>query len=261
MIPFTLHTLFKNKVLWAWPGLFLLFVIFVFIWGDVSSAQNSYSFMITLGDVDLPSGMVLTQLLGFVVLFAIIGLPNHFAENLKSERASLLLSKPISRTELFFSDFAAMMTITFFYSVISVLILAVLTVFKAAIFPVQLFIALVLLLPLLMLTYYITIVVFLILTNSYLAGAILGYMFTGFSSVFLDSSRFLDMLGWDSGFAHTIVEIFSYIIPSSGGIQQLLQGIYHNGFSGFDGGLFAFVIASCLPFGLLGYYLFLNKEY
>lgn len=261
MISLTLRTLFKNKVLWAWPILFLLFVLAVFYWGGVSSAQNSYSFTLVMGGANIPSSMVIPQLTSFVVLLSIIGFPSHFSKNLKPERGSLLLSKPISRTELFFSDFAAMLTVAFSYTLVSIILLAVLVGFEAGIFPVQFFIALLLFLPLLLLTYYITIVLFLILTNSYLAGALLGWIVTGFSSIFFNIEQFMKIFGFDSDFAYGVIDVLSFLIPSAGGVEQLLEQVYSGGFAAFDGGLFAFILASCLPFGILSYYLYLNKEF
>lgn len=253
--------LFKNKALWAWPGVFLLFVVVVFIWGDISSAQNSHSFMIGLGDLTLPSSAVIRQLISISVLIAIIGLPSHFAENLKPERASLLLSKPISRSELLLSDFGGMLAVSFCYTLISTVLLALLTVIKAGIFPYQFFVAMLLGFPLLLLTFYISIVLFLTLTESYLAGVILGYFITGLSSVFLDIEKFLNILGWEDTLAKTVVVILGYLIPSAGGVQELMNSIFQSGFSAFDGGLFAFTLVTCLPFGLLSYYLFLKKEF
>lgn len=261
MIRLTLRTLFKNKVLWAWPGIFLLFILAVFYWGGVTSAQNSYSFTLVMGGTKIPSSMVMSQLTSFVVLLSIIGFPSHFSKNLKPERGSLLLSKPISRTELFFSDFTAMFTVAVSYTLVSIALLAVLLGLEAAIFPIQFFIALLLFLPLLLLTYYITIVLFLILTDSYLAGAILGWIVTGFSSIFFNIERFMKMFGFDSDFAYGLIDALSYLIPSASGVEQLLQQIYSGGFAAFEGGLFAFILTSCLPFGILSYYLYLNKEF
>lgn len=261
MIRYIQRTLVKNKVLWAWPGLFFLFALVIFIWGDISSAQNSYSFLISLGALTLPSQMVISQLISIVVLFGIIGLPSHFADNLKSDRASLLLSKPISRSEFFFSDFAAMLSVTFSYTLICVVFLALLTGIKGAIFPYQFFITLLFFMPLLLLTYYVAIVLFLVVTHSYLAGALLGWLVVSFSPFFLNAGQYLDMFGIQSTVIHGILGILSYTIPSAGGIEQLIQGMLRNGFSAFDGGLWVFSLASCLPFGLLGYYLFRKKEF
>lgn len=261
MIPFIQKTLFKNKTLWAWPGLFLLFITSVFIWGDITAAENSHSFFVHFGDLQIPAGKVLMQLLSLTGLIFIIGMPSHFAENLKPERASLLLSKPVSRSELFFSDFAGMLSVSFCYSFISVLLLGVLTLFKAGIFPIQFLAIALLFVPLFLLTYYITIVLFLILTDSYLGGVILGYFMTGLSSVFLDPDKLLVMLGWDGPFAETTVDIVSYLIPSSAGFKQVMVELFQGGMTEFNGEIFLFALATCLPFGLLSYYQYKIKEF
>lgn len=261
MIRLNLYQLFKNKTLWAWPGLFLLFVVAMLYWGDIGAAQNSYSFTVILGGGEIPMSIVMSQLMSLVILICIIGLPNHFSKNLTPERGSLLLSKPISRSEFFFSDFISVSAVLFSYTIISVVLMAILLGIKAAIFPVQFFLGQLLFFPLLIMTYYISIVLFLILTESYLGGALLGWIVTGFSSVFLNSDKILSMLGFQSEFASIFMDVLSYLIPSAGGIQELIRQVYSGGFSAIDGGLFAFVLASCLPFALLSYYLLQKKEF
>jgi ABC-type transport system involved in multi-copper enzyme maturation permease subunit len=261
MINFNLRLIFKNKILWAWPGIFLLFVAAMLYWGDISSAKNSYSFMLLMGDAEIPARMVMSQLITFVILFSIIGFPNHFAKSLEPERGSLLLSKPISRTQVFFSDFVSVLTVAASYALISTVLIAVLLAIKGGIFPFQLFLGLLLFLPLLVMTYYTTIVLFLILTDSYLAGALLGWILTGFSSAFLRSEQILETFGFTSSFTQHAVDAFSYLIPSSGAINKILTQLYSGGFGAIDGGLLAFAIASCLPLGALSYYLYLKKEF
>lgn len=261
MIRFIQKTLLKNKTLWAWPGLFLLFVITAFIWGEVQAAENSHSFFIHLGDIQLPASKILMQLLSLTGLIFIIGMPTHFAENLKPERVSLLLSKPVSRTELFFSDFAGVLTVSYFYSFLSVLFLGILTVIKGGIFPLQFFTTVLLFTPLFLLTYYVAIVLFLILTNSYLGGVILGYFMTGLSSVLLEPDKLLAMLGWSGTIGETAVTILSFLIPSSAGINQVMLELFHNGLAGFDAETFLFALVTCLPLGLTSYYLYQNKEF
>lgn len=262
MIRFIVDSLLKNKVLWAWPGLFVLFAGGIFIYGDITAATDSASFMIDMGGLSLPPGMIVSQLISLTTLIVIIGLPTHFANNIESERASMLLSKPVSRSEFFLSDFAAILGVIYLYTLVTILVLALLTGIEAAIFPFQFFAGLFLFLPLLLLTYYITITLFLVLTNSYLSGVIIGYFTTELlSSLFLNGESVLNMLGYQSDFAHGVFDVLSFLIPSSAAVEQILSGVLQSGFSDFDGGLLAFSLASCLPFFALGYYLFLRKEF
>ncbi|MDZ7683638.1 MAG: hypothetical protein U5J63_18480 [Fodinibius sp.] len=196
MIRFTLRTIFKNKVLWAWPGIFLLFAATTFYWGGVSPTTQGASFTFTFGNATIPAGIVMSQITSFVVLMGIIGFPNHFANALKPERASLLLSNPISRSEFFFSDFAAMLTVAISYTFLSIIPMALLLGIEGGIFPVQFFLTMLIFLPLQLLTFYITIVFFLIITNSYLAGALLGWIVTGFSSLFLSIGQDFRNVGY-----------------------------------------------------------------
>ncbi len=262
MIRYILQTHLKNKILWAWPGIVLLFVSIIFIWGDISTAQNSYSFMIQIGDLQMPSGMFINQfLISLITLIAIIGLPSPLAKNLEPERASLLLSKPISRTQMFLSDYAGMLLSVGVYTGITILLLSILTIAKAGIFPYQLFLGILIFLPLIILAYYVTISLFLLLSNSYLAGVILGYFFTGFSSLFLNIDSFLENLGWDGTFANILITIFSYLVPSAGGFEQIMSKLMMGGFSTIDSSLLVFAIVTCLPFGLIGYYFLRKKEF
>jgi len=262
MIRYLLQTHLKNKILWAWPGIVLLFISVIFIWGDVSTAQNNYSFIIHIGEFQMPSGMFISQfLISVITLLAIIGLPSPLAKNLEPERASLLLSKPISRTEMFLSDYAGMLLGVGIYTGITILLLGILTVVKAAIFPYQLFLGILIFLPLIILAYYVTISLFLLLSNSYLTGVILGYFFTGFSGLFLNIDRFLKTLGWEDTFADILITVFSYLVPSAGGFEQILSKLMMGGFSTIDSGLLGFAVVTCLPFGLISYYFLRKKEF
>ena len=261
MIRFTIRTLLKNKTLWAWPGIFILFVAAITMWGRVSADPSSYSYAITLGGLSLPTGIVINQLVSITILIAIIGIPTHFSENIKPERASLLLSKPISRTELFISDFVGVYTFCFAYTLISVLLLTLLTTVHGVLFPLHHAIAIIVFLPLILLSYYITIVLFLILTNSYLGGVLLGYFLTGFSSLFLNVDPFLQMFGLTDTWFETILQILSYLIPSAEAFQQIMIQIFDSGFSGIDASLLGFSFVSCVPFALLAYYLFQKKQF
>lgn len=261
MIRFTVRTLLKNKLLWAWPGIFILFVGAIFMWGDITADPSSASYFIQLGDINLPAGTVIEQLISVVILIAIIGIPTHFSENLKPDRASLLLSKPLSRTELFFSDLAGMLIFSLFYTAISVALIGLLTVIQGAIFPFQHFFSLLIFLPLTLLSFYITIVLFLILTNSYLGGVLLGYFLTGFSSLFLSFDQFLQMFGLTDTWFEVILQILAYFIPSAEAFQQIMRQIFDSGILGIDISLLGFAFVSCLPFTLLGYYLYQKKQF
>ncbi|NGP87502.1 hypothetical protein [Fodinibius halophilus] len=261
MIRFITRTIFKNKALWSWPAIVLLFVLAIMYWGDIAAAQNSYSFSVQVGDLNLSAAMVMSQIIGLITLVCIIGFPNHFSQNLKSERSSLILSKPISRSDFFFSDLAAVSIVAVAYTLITLLLLAIMLAIKAAIFPFQFFLGILLFLPLLILTYYITIVLFLTITNSYLAGAILGWFITSLSAGLLKIEKLIDLFGIESELFRYFMVALSYIIPSAGGVEELLKQIYSGGFSALDGGLLAFILVSCLPLGLLSLYIFRKKEF
>ncbi len=261
MIRFTIRTLLKNKTLWAWPGIFILFVAAITVWGGVSIDPSTSSYAISLGGVPLPTGIVINQLVSITILIAIIGIPTHFSESLKPERASLLLSKPISRSDMFLKDFAGVFSFCFAYTLLTVLLLTLLTTVHGILFPLHHAIAIIVFLPLILLTYYITIVLFLILTNSYLGGVLLGYFLTGFSSVFLNFDQFLKMFGLTDTWFEILLHLLAYLIPSAGAFQQIMSQIFNSGFSGVDISLLGFAFASCVPLALLSYYLYQKKQF
>lgn len=261
MIRFTVRTLLKNKTLWAWPGIIILFVLAIFTWGGISADPSSPSYFIQLANLNLPASTVINQIVSLIILISIIGIPTHFSENLKPDRASLLLSKPISRTELFFSDFAGMFIFSFIYTVITVVLIGLLTAIQGPIFPIQHFLALLIFLPLTLLTFYITIVLFLILTNSYLGAVLLGYFLTGFSSLFINVDQFLQIFGLTDTWFEFLLQVLAYLIPSAEAFQQIMRQIFNSGFSSIDLSLLGFAFVSCLPFSLLGYYLFRKEQF
>jgi len=261
MIRYNLRILFRNKVLWAWPAIFLILMLGIFTWGDISPEPNSYSFFIMVGDASIPVNLVINQIISLVLLIAIIGLPSHLSENIEPESASLLLSKSISRSDFFLADLGAVAIFTFAYTFISVLLLGIVVVFKGAIFPFQFFAGMFLFFPLLIMTYYVTAALILILTNSYLGAVFLGYVLTGFSSIFLNLKQVLQFFGIQSKLTRVAINLLSYLIPSAEGVQRIMSQIFNGGFAAIDGSLLIFVLISCLPLGLVSYFLFLKKEF
>lgn len=278
MFRFNVELLLRNKVLWAWPIIAVLLAAAIGFYGDIQSAGNSYSFLLAVGGNTLPSGFMINGLIDFFILIAVIGIPSHFSKNLDSERASLILSKPIDRTGFFLAEFGAVMTVSFFYTLITDIVLAVLLFVEAGIFPFQLYLAILFYIPLLIFTIYISIVLLLILTHSYLASVLIAYLLiVPLSSFFLNAETVLNMLGFNSDLLITLTDGFSYLVPSAAGAEQLMSGlkgsasagpmdqmmagVLHEGFAVFDWQLFGFVLISCLPFFLLSFYLMRKKEF
>ncbi len=283
MIRFNLKLLLNSRILPLWPASAIILAIIVGIYGDIESAGSTYSFLISFASSPLfPSGLFISGVIGFFVLIAVIGIPFHLNKNLESERAALLLSKPVTRNAFFFSEFAAVTIITFIYSLITVIALAVLLYFEAALFLWQLYLAMLFFIPFYFLVIYISIVLFLILTRSYLASVLLGYLVIPvIASILFNIERFLNLLGWNSDLIIITTDVLSYLFPSAEGVnllmvnskfsgtiemssdsfEQMLTGVFFDGFAAFDWSLFGFVIASCLPFFLLSYYLMMRKEF
>lgn len=282
MFRFNVELLLRNKVLWAWPIIAVLLAAAVGFYGEIQSAGNSYSFLLAFGDGNsFPSGFIINGLIDFLILIAVIGIPSHFSKNLDSERASLILSKPIDRTDFFLAEFGAVMTVSLFYTLITDIVLAVLLFIEAGIFPFQLYLAILFYIPLLIFAIYVSIALLLILTHSYLAGVLIAYLLiVPLSGFLLNAETFLNMFGFNSGLMVTLTDGLSYLVPSAAGVEQLMSGfrgpaagdgagsidqmmagVLHEGLVVFDWQLFGFVLISCLPFFLLSFYLMRRKEF
>ena len=281
MFKLNVKLLLKNRTLWAWPIIAMLLAVFIGIYGDIQPAGNSYSFMLGAGGNTLPSAFFINSVLGFFILIAVIGVPFHLSKNIDSERASLILSKPISRTDFFFAEFAAVMTVVTLYTLVSIIALAVLLLVEASIFPYQLYLAMLLYIPLSFFVIYDSIVLLLVLTESYLASVLISYLLiTPLSGFLFNAESFLRLFGWNSESMIRLTHGLSYLIPSAGGLEklffsmnhggaptgnmslsQIATGVLHNGFAVFDWQIFGFVLISCVPFFLLSFYLMRRKEF
>jgi ABC-type transport system involved in multi-copper enzyme maturation permease subunit len=261
MIKFSFRLLLKNKILWVWPAIIFFSVLEYGILGNIQSTTDSYPFLAKLGYRSFTTSAFLLKALPLVTIISIIGLVPHFDRNINSERAALIFSRPISRTEFFFSDFAAMLLVSFLYNLSCVILYGILVGIKAGIFPLEPFISLLIFIPLYILSYYVTIIFLLLITNSYLTSTILGYFLTGFSEKFLPIDNFLNMFGIQSPIGKELANILSYLIPSSEGIKLIMSSTLNNGFSALDWGLLMFSITSLLPLFLLSYFMFKRKEF
>lgn len=284
MIKYNLKLLFNNRILIIWPAAAVLLAILGGIFSNIQPAGNSYSFLVSTGmGVGAPSGMIISGLIGFFVLIAVIAVPSHLNKNLKPEQAALIFSKPVSRSDFFFAEFGAVLIITLLYSLVTVIALAVLLLIEAGIFPFQLYLAMLLFIPLYFLAIYISIVLFLVLTRSYLASVFIGYLVIPFiASILLRLEFIFKIFGWESGVWLKVGKVLTYLIPSAAAIDKLIAGtgggsvhveingatldqfftgVLYHGFAAFDWSLFILAIVSCLPFLILSYYLMIHKEF
>ncbi len=289
MFRFNTKLLLNSRIIWIWPVAAIVIAFIVGYYGDIQSAGNSYSFLLTFSNSPpFPSGLFIPGLIGFFILIAVIAVPSHLNKNLEPERAALIFSKSITRSDFFFSEFASVMAVVVGFTLFTDIALAVLLFAEAGIFPLQLYLAVLLFLPLYFFVTYVSIVLLLILTRSYLASVLIGYLVVPFiSAVLLRLEFFFNLLGWNSDFLLGLADVLSYFIPSSQGVEALMSdfeaggsveinvdngsvgeafysvtsGVFLDGFAAFDWQLFGFVLVSCLPFFLLSYYLMTRKEF
>lgn len=164
MIRFNCRQLLKHKALWFWPGLYLLFILAIIIWGSIEPATNG-PFLITLGQFPIPVWAFMFQALAGIVIICVIAYPKHYADTLDPERASLIFSHEVSRTEFFFTDFASILWVSFLYTLFMVVVIAILAGIEAGVFPIQFYVASLIVCPFYILCYYISVVFSSLLPN------------------------------------------------------------------------------------------------
>lgn len=118
MTRFITIKLIRNKILMAWPLLTLISVVLLLWYGDANISDQRVA-TIHLGDLILPQWQIVTSYINLIGLIVLISFPAFLIENLQPERASLIFSKSVSRSQFFGSAFAGSMIVTVFYSVIS----------------------------------------------------------------------------------------------------------------------------------------------
>ena len=255
MIRFTMRQLFKNGMLLAWPVLAAAFVLIALLFGSTEAA-GSNSFVITFTDkFSLDSAMLTMQSFSVIWLIAMVSLPTHLVENLQPERASLLFSKPLSRTDFFVSDIAGVLITASLYSLFTALVIGLYVGFTASVLPVNFLIA-TLCIPLYMLALYAAISFMVYLTESYMASVFVVFALQPISMILFSFDELMPASG---GTLKTIANVLNFIIPSTGAAQSLISKVLNN--ASFDLALAGHVIISSLPFFLISYYIMTQKEF
>lgn len=255
MIRFTIRQLFKNGMLLAWPVLTIIFVMIALIFGSTEAAGTN-SFVITFTDnFSIDSSMLAVQSFSIIWLIAMVSLPTHLVENLQPERASLLFSKPLSRTDFFLSDIAGVLIITSVYALITALAFGLYAGMTASIFPVS-FLKAILCIPLYMLALYAAISLMVVLTESYMASVFVVFALQPISMMLFSFDELMPASG---EILKAVAGVLNYTIPSTGAAQSLISNVLNT--SSLNPVLAAQVIISSLPFFLISYYLMTKKEF
>lgn len=245
MFQFNVKLLLNNRILLVWPLTAIVAPFIIGFTGSAESAIASYSFVS-----------------GIFLFLAVISIPSHLNKNLKRDHAALLFSKPVSRSQFFFSEYGAVFAVTFLYSLIAAVAFTILHLLGTGTFPFQFFLGVIIFTPIYFIVVYITIFLLLLVTDSYLGSVLAGYIVIPLVSVYLlKSEKFLTMIGWDTDFLLLLSDILSYLIPSVMSIDLITQQIITKGFTAFDWQLFGFGLLSCIPFLLLSYYAMIRKEF
>jgi ABC-type transport system involved in multi-copper enzyme maturation permease subunit len=268
MIWFTARQIIKHKIMWVWLLLSVLLVLLIGIGGDVQMGAQNGPFLISVGTLFLPVSILLAVSLTVIVIICIIAYSKYYADALKPRQAALIFSKPVSRTQFFFTNFTAVLLVSFLYTFFMGIIFAIMVAIKAGIFPILFYIACLLLVPFYVLVYYISVVFFITITKSRLAGGLIGYFILGASTfllpasfIFVHTQTQLTRLGDISPYLRGVIYFFRYVIPSASGVQQLWMPVLQNGFGMFHWGLFGFIIATCGTFFIISYLLVVRREF
>jgi ABC-type transport system involved in multi-copper enzyme maturation permease subunit len=270
MIWFTARQIVKHKIMWVWLILSVLFVLVVGFWGDIQMTADNTPALIINGAVPIPGSLLLLSSLSAIVIICIIAYSKYYADALKPQQAVLIFSKPVSRTQFFFSNFTAVLLVSFLYTLFMGILFAIVTGIKAGAFPILFYLASLIFVPFYVLVCYVSVVFFITITKSRLAGALIGYFILEASS-FLIPTSFITLHAHKSvtitGLPHFspywrgVVYFFRYIIPSSSGVKQLWMPVLHNGFGMFQWELFGFIIATCAPFFIISYLMATRREF
>jgi ABC-type transport system involved in multi-copper enzyme maturation permease subunit len=270
MIWFTVRQIVKHKIMWVWLILSVLMVLVIGIWGNVQTAAGNIPLLVMIGKGTIPATMLLRPSLGVIIIICIIAYSKYYADVLKPEQAVLIFSKPVSRTQFFFSNFTAVLLVSLLYTLFMGILFAIVTGIKAGSFPILFYLAGLIYVPFYVLVYYIAVVFFITITKSRLAGALIGYFILGVSPFLLPTSFItrhahsaitITGLPQLSPYAKGVVYFFRYVIPSSSGVKQLWLPVLHNGFGMFHWELFGFIIATCAPFFIISYLMAARREF
>lgn len=262
MTRFITIQLLRNKILMSWPAMTLLCVLLLLWYGDAVISDERGA-AIQVGNLMLPQWQIVTSYITLIGLIVLISFPAILIENLQPERASLLLSKPVSRTQFFGSAFAGSMIVTVLYTILTAGLVLFLFLVKGAGVPGTLLRG-ILALPLLVLPYFVTVLVLAVITNNYLVTFFLGYIITSLSTFLLVAEGLFTASGIESPLLFLAIATGNYVLPGVGPAYELLSffsnpdSFTNDGGSNLTSVSFHYLV-SMLPFTGLSYY-WINKQ-
>lgn len=264
MTRYILNQLLRNKILLVWPGMFLVLFL-VFLIYATANHMPGIGYVFEIGEAILPAEVVLSVMTGAVLLIILIALPTHLITNIEPGRASLLLSRPVSRTDFFVSDLSAVAIITFGYSFFSIALLALFSLVKGVVFPVPVLMGLAVF-PFIVMAYYINILLLALLFKNYLVTVFLCYVFAGLSGLLLNLRDLIAESGVEPGALVQIFEMLQYVIPGAGPASAVSEGFYRAesfaaGMEIVSFGLIVHYLFSLVPFTGWAYYIIKKRQF
>ena len=264
MTRYILNQLIRNKILMVWPGMFLIATLLLMIYAS-TGFTDGIGYVIEIGEFVMPVEILMTVLTGSVVLIVLIALPTHLIINTEPGRASLLFTKPISRTDFFISDLSAVAIITFAYSIFSILLFALFFLIKGTVFPGAILIGLAVL-PLIVLAYYINILLLGLLFKNYLLTVFFCYILAAMSNFLFGVEDLFTAAGIELGSVLVVIDIAKYLIPGVGPASALSESFFRSsgealnfGFQNFQ--LLFHYFISLIPFTAWAFYIIKKKKF
>lgn len=264
MTRYILNQLLRNKILLVWPGLFFA-AFFLFMIYATTNHVSGVGYVFEFGELIMPAEMIMSVLTGIVVLVVLIALPTHLIINTEPGRASLLLTKPISRTDFFISDLSAVAIITIAYSIFSILLFALFFLIKGTVFPGSILMGLAVL-PLTVLAYYINILLLGLLFKNYLLTVFFCYILAALSNFLFSAGDLFAGAGIELGSVFVLMDTVQYLIPGVGPASAMSDSFFRSAGQSIDLsflniGLLAHYFVSLIPFTGWAFYIMKNRQF
>lgn len=264
MTRYILNQLLRNKILMVWPGVYLVAAVLLTIYASAGYMERG-GYYFAFGEAIMPAEIILTVLNGLVVLVALIALPTHLITNIEPGRASLLFTKPVSRTDFLVSDISATGMVIFGYGILSALFMALFFLIKGGLFPGTIVLVL-LMLPLTVVTYYLNILLLGLLFKNYLLTVFFCYILVTLSGFLFSANELIAGLGIEAGFWPALFNVTKYLIPGAGASSALSESFLRSAdetvsFHLQHTKLLLQYLISLIPFTLWAYYVIRKREF
>lgn len=185
----------------------------------------------------------------------ILGFSKTFMETLNS--ASLIFSKPISRTDFMLENTQGIFLLTFFYCFCTCFLFSILFLLKSGVIPYQ-FVLAILLLPIAIIALY-SLVTFLALSfESYPLTVFISFIYVGFQPMLSNSEMAQLNFGIENANILKLIEGLFFVFPNIYGGIQLMSEYIRGDFEIMS--VFQ-ILLSCVPIFIFSLFLIKRKDF